>query len=356
MRPLDVSDDRAASLAQTQEPPMRSQVSHFTTMAVLAAATTLLAACSGGGATIGATPGGGAGSNAGAAATPTPSSTGGGSGAGSGSGATASPTPSGGGSGTGSGSGATPTPTPGSGGSGSGGSGSGTTATPTPTPGGGGTGSGGGSGSGATPTPTPTPTATAAGLATLTVGPSTIDALVGSVAQIGILSPGSTSPFTVQVQGGGLTGAALTAVSALNGTVVGNSSGVGLLNVNVAQLLSVGAIGPNGLLLNICMQSMPLTCQSVNLINSPTTSGIISSLSSAVLNGPGQGPVLSLLGLLGSLTNFTVTASDKNISIVNLGSGQFRIDANANVTVPLTGSITIDDGMGHKLTIPLQVV
>ena len=78
-----------------------------------------------------------------------------------------------------------------------------------------------------------------------------------------------------------------------------------------------------------------------------------------VLSGPGQQESLSLAstlsGLLGT-PNFAVSSSSSDISVTNIGNGVFSIAASANAAIPVTGTITVSDLMGHMITIPISVL
>ena len=175
-----------------------------------------ISACSGGGATIGSGPSGVSSGGTGTG------------GSGSGSGVTATPTP---GSGSGSGSGtATATPTP--------------AATSTST-------NGGGASSAPTTVPTSTPTGSASStstpssLDTINVVPAVIDGDLGGVAQIGILDPNYSGPYSVSVTGGGLLGNVLgTLGNVVSGTLQNNPNSETTLTLNLANAIQLGLLGP----------------------------------------------------------------------------------------------------------------
>jgi hypothetical protein len=267
------------------------------------------------------------------------------------------------------GSGVTPTATPT-------GAGSGSTPTPTPAPG---TGSGSGS---STPTPAPATTPTPAGastptsapastptpapassaissLSSLTVGPTSISGNLGQTAAIGILDPSYTGPISVTATGNTLLGDVLSSLSSIQTGVLEGLPGTSdVFDVNLAGLLNLGALGASGSVLNVCetAKSPPL-CIPVTLTSNPIASKIASNISDAVIV-PGTFKVLTVASKLGvtNFTNFTVMASNSAISVQNLGNGNYDLGAAANLTTPASAIVTVNDGMGNSIAIPVVVL
>ena len=107
--------------------------------------------------------------------------------------------------------------------------------------------------------------------------------------------------------------------------------------------------------MTICEQQNPTTCKSVDISNNGIVPMVGSTVSSIVFSPSGI-QTIGLIAPLLNLAGFSVTAAPQGITVTNLGNGTFIVDAAANIAVPLTGNITISDGMGHTVTIPIAVL
>jgi len=117
-------------------------------------------------------------------------------------------------------------------------------------------------------------------------------------------------------------------------------------------------LGANATVLNVCETAMtPNVCAPVTLTQNAAADQIGSNLSSAVIT-PGTFQLLMLASKAGvtKVENFTVTSSNNNVTVTNLGNGQYDLGAAANVGTPTTATITATDGMGHTITIPVMVL
>ncbi len=181
-----------------------------------------------------------------------------------------------------------------------------------------------------------------------------IDGDLGGVAQIGVIDPNYSGPYSVSVTGGGLL---LNSLQTLSNVINGTLSGTGgetTLSLNLANAVQLGLLGPNGDVVQICEQQNPTTCKSVSITNNGVVPQVGSSLDSIVF-GPGGEQLLTLIAPTAqSLTGFTVTALPSGISVQNLGNGQFEFSAAANVAVPITGNVTLTNG-SQTITIPIAV-
>ncbi len=219
-----------------------------------------------------------------------------------------------------------------------------------------------------TPAPTAMPTATPApspaasifsSLSGLTVGPNSISGNLGQSAQIGILDPSYNGPISVTATGNTLLGDVLGSLSTLESGVLAGMPGTSdVFGLNLAGLVQLGALGASGSVLEVCetAKSPPL-CIPVTLTSNPIASQISSNISDAVIV-PGTYKLLTVASELGvtNFTNFTVSSSNSGITVQNLGNGNYDIGAAANLTPPASAIVTVNDGAGHSIAIPVVVL
>jgi len=189
----------------------------------------------------------------------------------------------------------------------------------------------------------------------LSIVPAVVDGDLGGIAQIGVIDPNYTGPYSVSVSGSGLLGNLLETVSnTVNGTLQGSPAGTTTLTLNLANALQLGLLGPSGSVVMICEQQNPSTCKSVDIANNGVAPMVGSTLDSIVL-GPMAFQTFGLIAPALSLTNFSVVSTPQGISVTNLGNGQYQASAAANVAVPLTGNIVLSNGT-QTVTIPISVL
>jgi hypothetical protein len=216
----------------------------------------------------------------------------------------------------------------------------------------------------ATPAPTSTPTPSPAqsgisSLSSLTVGPNSISGNLGQSAQIGILDPSYNGPISITASGNTLLGDVLGSLSNLESGVLAGMPGTSdVFDLDLAGLVNLGALGASGSVLNVCetAKSPPL-CIPVTLTSNPIASEIATNISDAVIV-PGTYKLLIVASKLGvtNFTNFTVTSSNGGISVQNLGNGNYDLGAAANLTPPVSAIVTVNDGAGNTIAIPVVVL
>jgi hypothetical protein len=193
----------------------------------------------------------------------------------------------------------------------------------------------------------------------LTVGPTSISGNLGQSAAIGILDPSYTGPISVTATGNTLLGDVLSSLSSIQTGVLEGLPGTSdVFDIDLAGLLNIGALGASGSVLNVCetAKSPPL-CIPVTLTSNPLASKIASNISDAVIV-PGTFKLLTVASKLGitNFSNFTVMASNSAISVQNLGNGNYDLGAAANLTTPASAIVTVNDGMGNTIAIPVVVL